>query len=238
MSHIHGPIVPTPDSKPDADADQLYSDNVEDMDKLVGKFMDELDKQHLRENTLVIFIGDNGTARFGTETATVDGKHISGAKATMLEGGSRVPFVATWPAAMPKGKVNKDLTDFSDFFATFADLAGAPLPDGVKIDGHSFAPQLRGDKGTPREWVYVELNGKTYVRDAKYKLTKGGEMFDLSEAPFKEIPVERGSENAEAKAARKSLQAVLDEYKAAPFDPKTKSPPVKKRAKARRNQAA
>jgi len=60
MSHVHGPILRTPDSKPGADKDQLYRDNVEYLDKLVGKLMAELDRLHLREKTLVIFTGDNG----------------------------------------------------------------------------------------------------------------------------------------------------------------------------------
>src|ERR1051325_51827 len=55
MSHIHGPILRTPDSKDGADADQLYRDNIEYMDKLVGKLVAELDRQHLREKTLIIF---------------------------------------------------------------------------------------------------------------------------------------------------------------------------------------
>ena len=91
MSHMHGPILRTPDSKPGADKDQLYRDNVEYMDKLMA----ELDQQGLREKTVVLFTGDNGTARFGLEMATVNGRSISGQKATMLEGGSRVPLVAS-----------------------------------------------------------------------------------------------------------------------------------------------
>jgi len=63
MSHIHGPILRTPDSKPGADKDQLYRDNVEYMDKLVGKLIAELGRLHLREKTLILFAGDNGTAR-------------------------------------------------------------------------------------------------------------------------------------------------------------------------------
>src|SRR2546429_3389477 len=138
MSHIHGPILRTPDSKPGANKDELYRDNVECMDKLVGKLMSELDRLHLREKTLVLFTGDNGTARFGVQAATVNGKSISGQKATMLEGGSRVPLAANWPGVTPAGKVNHDLIDFSDFFATFVELAGAKLPEGVKLDSHSF----------------------------------------------------------------------------------------------------
>jgi arylsulfatase A len=216
MSHIHGPIVPTPDSKKGADKDQLYVDNITYMDKLVGKLMKELDRQHLREKTVVIFTGDNGTATFGAEKATVNGKHISGHKSQMLEGGSRVPLAVSWPGHTPAGKVNNDLIDFSDFFSTFVELAGAKLPNGVTLDSHSFAPQIEGKKGSPRDWVYVELNGKSYARDKRFKLTNGGELYDLSEAPFKEIPVAKDSTDPEAVAARKELQAVLDEHPTAP----------------------
>ncbi len=242
MSHIHGPIVRTPDSKKGADKDQLYTDNVEYMDKLVGKLMKELERQHLTEKTLVVFTGDNGTATFGVEQATVDGKPISGKKATMLEGGSRVPLAAYWPGHTPAGKVNNDLIDFSDFFATFAQLAGAKLPEGVKLDSHSFAPQIEGKKGSPREWVYVELNGRSYVRDAKFKLTGGGEMFDLSDAPFKEIPVASSTKDPDAVAARKALQLVLDDHKALPGHPVDKQQKqqnkAQKRKRAERRQAA
>ena len=211
---IHGPILKTPDSKPDASGDQLYTDNVEYMDKLVGKLMAELDRLKLREKTVVLFSGDNGTATGGADAATVDGKAISGHKATMLEGGSRVPLVVNWPGVTPAGKVSKDLIDFSDFFGTFAELGGAQLPEGVKIDSHSFAPQIKGEPGTPRDWIYVELSGKSYAREARYKLTNGGESFDLKNAPFEEIPVPADTTDADALAAKTKLQAVLNEHPA------------------------
>lgn len=222
MSHIHGPIVRTPDSQPGADKEQLYADNIEYMDKLVGKLVEELDRQHLRDKTLLLFTGDNGTARFGAATRTVNGQRVYGQKGTMLEGGSRVPLVVSWPGVTPAGKVNHNLTDFSDFFATFVELGGAQLPEGVTLDSHSFAAQIKGEKGTPRDWVYVELNGKSYARDARFKLTNGGELFDLSEAPFKEILVPKDTTDSAAVAARKNLQAVLDEHPARPGNPNAK----------------
>jgi arylsulfatase A len=239
MSHIHVPIVRTPDSKAGEDADQLYADNVEYMDKLVGKLMNELDRQHMRENTVVIFAGDNGTANVGEKLAKVDGKPISGRKAQMLEGGSRVPLLVNWPGTTPAGKVNNDLIDFSDFFATFIDLAGAEKPAGDTIDSHSFASQIRGEKGTPRKWVYMELNGRSYARDDRYKLMRRGDLFDLKNAPFEEIPVDRDTNDAGAKESRKELQAVLDEHKAIPA---TEGPRAKDnksdRAAERRKKAA
>jgi arylsulfatase A len=216
MSHIHSPILRTPDSKAGASPDELYRDNVTYMDKLVGKLMAELDRLHLREKTLVLFTGDNGTARFGAATATVNGHRVSGQKGTMLEGGSRVPLIANWPGVTPAGKVNHDLIDFSDFLATFAEFTGAPLSEGVKLDSRSFAAQIKGQKGKPRDWVYVELNGRSYARNTRFKLTNRGELFDLSEAPYKEIPVESTTTDSAAMAARKQLQEVLDEHPAAP----------------------
>jgi arylsulfatase A len=219
MSSIHGPILPTPDSKEGADKDQLYADNIEYMDKLVGKLMSELDRLKLREKTIVLFTGDNGTAKFGAEKATVDGRKISGMKGTMLEGGSRVPLIVSCPGTTPAGKVNHDLVDFSDFFSTFAQLGGAPLPEGVTLDSHSFAPQIQGKEGAPREWCYVELDGRSYARDARYKLTNRGELFDLGNAPWEEIPVASDTKDEAAVAARAKLQAVLDEHPAKPAAP-------------------
>ncbi len=233
MPHIHGPIQRTPDSAPGADQTRLYADNVEYMDKLVGKLIAELDRLKLREKTVVIFTGDNGTARFGVEAATVNGKSISGNKGTLLEGGSRVPLIVNRPGITPAGKVNRDLIDFSDFFPTFAELGGAALPAGVTIDGHSFAAQIRGAKGTPRDWVYVELSGKSYVRNAGFKLTNHGELFDMKNAPFQEIPVPSGTTNAAAIAARAYLQPILDQHPAASVsgDKKKHKSPAKKAAK-------
>jgi arylsulfatase A len=207
MSHIHGPILRTPESTPDSD---YYADNIAYMDKLVGKLVDELDRLKLRDKTLIIFVGDNGTAPGHADNSTVHGKRLSGHKGTMLEGGSRVPMIVSWPGTTPAGKVKRDFVDFSDFFPTFAGLAGAKLPEGVTIDGHSLVPQIKGQLGNPREWVYVELSGKWYVRDKRWKLTQSGELFDMKEAPFVEKLVPADTTDAEALAAKKRLQAVLD----------------------------
>src|SRR5207237_995024 len=140
----------------------------------------------------------------------VGGRHINGHKGQMLEGGSRVPLVCNWPGVAPAGKVLKDLTDFSDMYATFAELAGAPLPPGVTIDGQSYAPQLRGEPGKPREWIYVKLGNKWYVRSQGWKLNQAGELFDMKAAPFVEKPVPADTTDAAARAGREKLQKVLD----------------------------
>jgi arylsulfatase A len=214
MVHVHGPIVRTPDSAPGSK--DLYTDNVTYMDKLVGHLIQELENLKLREKTLVIFAGDNGTAKFGIDRATIGGRHIHGMKGTMLEGGSRVPLLINWSGTTPTGVVNHDLVDFSDIFPTLAEFAGAKLPAGKVMDGHSFAAQIKGEKGQPREWVYVELNGNSYVRSARYKLTNHGDLFDLKDAPFTEEPVPADTTDAGAIAARKRLQEILAQLPTAP----------------------
>jgi arylsulfatase A len=206
VSHIHAPILRTPDSKPDGD---FYADNIAYMDKLVGKLVDGLERLGLREKTLVIFTGDNGTAGFAADRSTVHGKRLWGQKGTMLEGGSRVPLVANWPGVVPAGVVLEDLTDFSDFFPTFAELGGADLPQDRTIDGRSFAGQLRGRAGQRRPWSYVELSGKRYVCDERWKLTGTGALFDLKDAPFHETLVPVNTGGPEAGAARQRLHEVL-----------------------------
>jgi arylsulfatase A len=208
LSHIHGPILRTPSTP---DSEDLYADNVAYMDKLVGKLVAELDRLKLREKTLVVFAGDNGTAALmgASDRATVNGRPLSGRKGTMLEGGSRVPFIVSWPGTTPVGKVSKDLVDFSDFLPTFAQLASAKLPEDVILDGRSIAPQLKGESGNPREWVYVELNGNRYVRTAQWKLNNAGELFDMKDAPFVELLVAKDNTSPEVLGARQHLQEIL-----------------------------
>lgn len=209
MSHIHSDILRTPDSAPDSK--DFYRDNIAYMDKLVGKLVAELERLKLREKTLIVFVGDNGTVPGETPRSTVNGKRLSGAKGSMLEGGSLVPMIVNWPGVTPAGKVLPDLVDFSDFYPTLAAAAGAPLPQGVTIDGKSFLPQLRGEAGTLRESIFVELGRKWYVREAQWKLNQGGELFDMTGAPFSEPLVPADSTEPTAVAARKRLQAKLDE---------------------------
>src|SRR5262249_40534355 len=211
---VHLPMERTPDSKPDTtDEKALYADNLAYMDKQVGLVVKELERLKLREKTLILFSGKNGTAA-GFPT-TVEGKAISGRKGQMWEGGSRVPLIANWPGVTPQGKVLKDLVDFSDLYPTFAEVAGAKMPAGLTFDGRSFAPQLRGQAGNPREWVYVQPGDKRHARSRGGKRTQGGDLLDMKDAPSVEKPVPADTTDADARAAREKLQKVLDTLKPA-----------------------
>lgn len=205
---VHKPTLRTPDtSASTADVNKLYDDNIRYMDKQVGNLVDDLEKEGLRQNTLVIFAGDNGTA--AGYPSPVHGRMINGWKASMLEGGSRVPFIASWPGVTPAGKVVDDIVSFADPYATFAELAGAKLPESIQIDGKSIAEQLRGHGGAPRANAYVQLGHHWFVREPGFKLNEAGGLFDMSDAPFVEKPIAPEADTEQSKAARQRLTATL-----------------------------
>ena len=218
LSFVHSQILPTPDSAPPAPGTdaaaryvQLYNDNITYMDKLIGKLLAELERLKLRDNTVVFFMGDNGTAKANADRATIGGRRLIGQKGGMEEGGGLVPFIVSWQGVSPAGKLNENFTDASDLLPTFAEIAGAPLPENRVIDGKSLLPQIKGDTKSPRTWAFNQLGGNYYVREAGWKLNQAGQLFDMKNAPFEEISVAADSKDAAAIAARQRLSAALAE---------------------------
>lgn len=208
LSNVHGELLPTPDSGPNHG--NLMADNLSYMDKLVGRLTAELERLQLSHRTLLVFMGDNGTGSKWADKATIQGKRLSGKKGDLLEGGSLVPCIASWPGVSPNGKVCPDLLDASDLLPTFVELAGAKLPIDRVFDGRSFAPQLRGLPGNPRDSIFMQLASSWYVRSADWKLNHRGELFDMRDAPFKEVLIKKTSENTASRAARAELTAELE----------------------------
>jgi arylsulfatase A-like enzyme len=247
MHLVHGPILRTPDSKPETAAlkeappkaaqpkGPLYDDNVAYMDKQVGQLVAELDRLGLRERTLVVFSADNGTAGV---SGTIGGRQVNGAKGSMQEGGSRVALIANWKGVTPAGSVLSDLTDHSDLLPTFAELAGAKAPQDATFDGTSFAPQLRGEKGSPREWIFVQLGARWYARNGGWKLNESGELFDMKHAPFVEQSIPADGKDPAAQAARERLQAVLAELNPAAGKTLPAGAETPKKAKKKKKKAA
>lgn len=208
LTHVHGEIIATPDTKPGtSDYKELYADNIAYMDKLVGKLLHTLDSLKLRENTLIVFFGDNGTAGQAATIGRVNGQKLSGKKGTMQECGSLVPMIVSWPAVVKKPGVSSSLIDAADFVPTFAEIAGAPLPTTNILDGKSFAYQLKGGKGTSRDWIFTGLGNDWYVRSANWKLMKSGDLYDMRKAPFEEKLVVVDEKTS---LEKQKLQLILD----------------------------
>jgi len=178
------------------------------LDKHVGRIMQTLEDQGIADNTIVIFLADNGTDRDLTNNWG-DGKRLRGGKGTMTDRGTHVPLIVRWPGHIKAGTTCDDLIDFSDLFPTLCELTGAPLPK-EEIHGRSFAPQLLGKPGHPREWVHIQHERDRQIRSGEYMLNNKNQLrrvVELWEDPAK--PDENKDPEKEA-AARKSLQAVFD----------------------------
>jgi arylsulfatase A len=226
MILTHSPFQPTPDSKdwdPKATGERGNQDErhfgamVTYMDKLIGNLATRLDELGIRQRTLILFTGDNGTGR--GVTSQMGDVTVKGGKGTMTDTGMRVPLITNWPGTIPAGKVTGDLVDSTDFLPTICEAAGAALPAG-KLDGRSFLPQLRGETGRPREWTYCWYapnqnkvdEPRQFARDQRYKLFADGTFYEIDSRRFEETQLKEGQLGSEAAAAKKKLQAVLDQF--------------------------
>jgi len=222
MMLTHSPYQATPDSKtwdPKAIGERVnqrpahFGDMVTYMDKLIGKLVAKLDALGLRENTVILFLGDNGTGK-GTSSMMGDRKVIGG-KGTLTHLGTHVPLIVNG-GLVAKGKVSTDLVDSVDILPTLCEAAGVAAP--AKIDGRSFLPQLRGEKGQPREWRYCwyaprgAFEGE-FAANQRYKLYRNGQFYDLRADLDEKQPLKVASLEGEAAVAAKTLQGALDQFK-------------------------
>lgn len=223
MISVHSPFLPTPDSqdRSSKNAAENYRDMVTYMDKCVGRLVDALDRNGLRENTIVIFTTDNGTGR-GLKYP-FKGETRAGEKAWPTDGGCHAPLIVNCPGTVATGTETNDLVDFSDVMPTLAEVGKAKLPD-VTLDGRSFWPQCVGKAGSPREWIFQYYYpkfkdaakkhgaGKPYIiwaQDQHYKLYSHGRFIEVKDRhELKNIPPGSGSSDAEL--ARKKLQGAID----------------------------
>lgn len=164
---------------------KTYAAMVSAVDDGVGAILEKLAELDLKENTMIWFLSDNG----GPEPKnSSDNGALRGKKGDVFEGGIRVPFAVSWPAALPKGKVYEQPIISLDIFATAIENAGKPIRTKNKIDGKNLQPFINGDKETqPHDWLFwYKFDQDIFaLRQGNMKLInyqKQGEMlFDLTE---------------------------------------------------------
>ncbi len=204
-----------------------YEEMANDMDVQIGKLIAALDWMKLREQTLILYTTDNGTAGASYLRVGENGKFerpkvfsyyhgsmVQGGKGKLNDWGTRVPLIANWPGVIKPKQVVSDLVDFSDFLPTFADLTGGKTPKNVELNGQSFAKRLLGKGIAPRKWAYSESRGSAqYVRTQRYKLYNDSRFFDLSSDPEERRPIKTGTELNDAMMAKRVLSAALAKLK-------------------------
>jgi len=173
---VHQPNMPAPDYIGKSMLKSKYGDSLVELDARVGHIVDKVRQLGISENTLVIFTTDNGAWQDVYPDAGYT--PFRGTKGTVREGGARVPAIAWWPGKIKGGSRNYDILGSLDFMATFANLAGTPLPkndrDGKPIifDSIDMTSVLLGTGKSKRDsWFYFTENELTpgAVRVGRFK---------------------------------------------------------------------
>jgi arylsulfatase A-like enzyme len=180
---------------------------VSKLDENVGRVLRTLERLGLEKNTVVIYLSDNGPLTYCpelksyTELVVCEDKDfgrryncgLRGGKMSPYEGGVNTPCFIKWPQVLQAGKDVSSLTAAIDIFPTILDLCGVNPPENVKIDGISLYPLLTGETDTlPERTIFIDADREavpqmypycSVVRDEKYTLVSGCELYDLENDP-------------------------------------------------------
>ena len=161
---------------------------VDNMDENIGRILSRIEELDISENTIVIFLSDNGPqfARYN------DG--MAGLKAEVSEGSIRVPFYIKWKNHFPEGKHVADISAHIDVLPTILDAANIPVPEEINLDGISLLPLINGEQSTDNGrmiFTHQSVFGVNHitpgsVRTQQYRLVNwknGYELFDMQSDP-------------------------------------------------------
>jgi len=176
----------------------FFAAMVEAMDEAVGKVLDKLESEGLQENTIVIFMSDNGGMatpnaphnRGGCPTCNLP---LRAGKSYLFEGGIREPMIISWPGVTTPGTVCDVPVISTDFYPTMLEMAGLPLRPGQHLDGISLVSLLKYEKEPEREPIHFHFphygneggRPSSAKRQGRYKLIRfyedeRAELYDLS----------------------------------------------------------
>lgn len=227
MLLVHSPFVPTPDSpewqSPEIRSKQdnrFFADMVTYMDKIIGKIVNTLKEEGIADNTLIMFVGDNGTKN--TLVSQTREGPIRGAKGNTITHGNHVPMVAYWPKQIKNPKTYEGLINFSDFYATFSDILGV----SHETDGLSMMEVLSGKQTLDREIVTtyydpmwspsVTQYRNVFSQSDRYKLYKDGRFFDMKNDILETQPLNDEDLNESQKIAKAKLASELVSFPSLP----------------------
>ncbi len=236
MDMIHGPISPTPDDPEYATWDfaglaqdpKFFASNVKYLDGLVGKIRAHLSDSGLLDNTIILFLADNGTQP--RVESQFHGFTVQGGKGQTDEVGTNVPLIVLWKGKLAAGTVSNTMVDLTDFLPTLADLAGIAKPTTFgTLDGVSFYPAILSSRDVIIQNTLYDSYSKspigghefrTYVQDDRYKLYGAGSYHE--NRTF--VKIEKGKEDLpaiddsnltpEEVIIKANFQAILSSYPA------------------------
>jgi len=201
MMLVHDPFLPTPNSKDwENEQNRLNSNNpeyfhemVSYMDSTVGKIISALKNNNIDDNTIIIFLGDNGTDRkVFTKNNNV---LVKGSKGFTNKYGTNVPLIISWSKLKKIKSEQTPLVDLIDFYSTFEDLLNV---EKKTSNGVSLLPLLLGENFDERKyittyynpmWGSLYKNRAVYIQNKKYKLYKSGSFYNYQLDPEEKYPL-------------------------------------------------
>ena len=172
---------------------RVYAAMIRAIDRSVGRVMDKLEAEGLADNTIIVFSSDNGGANYvGLSELNAP---YRGWKATLFEGGIRVPLFVRWPARIAPGTVVDEPVAHIDLMPSLASAVGAPLPTDREIDGHDLLPLATGQGETvdrPDDAIYWSSGFYEVVRAGDWKLHVNERdnrhwLFNLADDPTEQV---------------------------------------------------
>ena len=170
---------------------RVYAAMIRALDRGVGRVLQQLEEDGLRDNTLVVFVSDNGGA--GYVGLPELNRPFRGWKLTYFEGGVRTPYLMRWPAAIPAGTIYRAPVSHFDIFATAVAAAKVGLPKDRVIDGVDLVPYVTGKaRGRPHEVLFWRSGDYQVVRAGDWKLQVTDRpdkdwLFDLANDPTERV---------------------------------------------------
>ena len=176
----HDPLVVTAeyyDRFPEIENEmsRIYAAMVSSLDDLVGDVLDAVEASGEADNTLIVFLTDNGCASYYAGLCACE--PLRGGKLSHYEGGVRVPFLMTWPGQLPEGRVYRNMVSSLDIFPTVMAAAGGELRDDRVYDGVDLGPFLAGegagaDDAKPHDMLAWRRSPMASIRVGDWKLWK------------------------------------------------------------------
>ena len=169
---------------------------ITNFDENLGRLLGTLEQLGLEENTIVIFMTDNGTSGAGFN------QQMRGRKGSEYDGGHRVPCFIRWPAQLEGGRDIDRLTAHIDVLPTLLDLCNVPRPRGLQFDGMSLRPLLRTrGEAWPRRTLFVQSHRieapepwrKSAVMTDRFRLVNGEELYDVRQDPGQTTNIAEGN---------------------------------------------
>jgi len=164
---------------------RTYAAMLSAMDDGIGAVLAKLKEAGILDNTMVVFISDNGGPSFPDRGNASNNSPLRATKGTVYEGGIRVPLLLQWPRRLPGGKTYDNPVISLDILPTAAAAGRARLPADLKVDGVNLLPYVRGRRtGQPHDILFWRFGEPRAVRKGNWKLVKipqqSDELYDLA----------------------------------------------------------